>query len=184
MDLCIGETLGLFFVILIFFVKNWGWTLSFIVTAAVIVFLLKKFRFILGFLVDVLDALTDLVGDALFETVIGLIGFMIIGAILVGILWVAILWSSEANWILKIVATPFFLVVGAIIGAIPIPLPGLTTAIAWGLGDENYANIACFAPVVVLVLLAGLNLIFPAIILWLTGVGLCDMISALVEVLT
>ncbi len=184
MDLCIGETLGLFFVIIIFFLKNWGWTLSFIAIAVGIVFLLKKFIFVIGLLVDILDGITDLVGDALFESVIGLIALMAVGAVLVGTLWVAILWGSEANFILKLIATPFFLVVVAIIGAIPIPLPGLTTAISWGLSDQNYANIACFAPVVVIVLLAGLNLMFPALILWLTGIGLCDMISALVEILT
>ena len=150
------ESIVLFFFLMIrevggFALDHWGLVISFLI----IFFLLSKFLpgWLLGVLADLEDGITDLIGDALAETVIGTIIFAGIGGVFTSLIWVFILIRSRASFFLKVITAPFFFLAGALIGVIPIPLPGLATALGWALDQKTFADLVCLAPILIIILL-------------------------------
>ena len=166
LDICAEALIRLFFLTVKLLINHWGWAL----TIMGIALILQRFPFIIGFLGDAMDFLLDLIKDALVATVIGSLIFGGLGVMIMSILWTALALGSKANIVLRLVAAPFFFLAGALVGAFPIPLPGLTIMLDYGLKNESIANYVCFVPLVLLVLAAlGLGAIF--------GQSLCDFLN-------
>ncbi len=174
------ESIVMFFFLMLrglgsYALDHWG----FIISLLIIFFIISKFLpgWILGALGDAQDTLTDLVGDVLVETVIGTIILAGIGGIFTSIIWVLILITSKANFLLKILTAPFFFLVGGLVGVFPIPTPGLTLALGWGMDQETFADLFCLQPFIVLILLfIALKLIF--------GQDFCSFLNEILNTLT
>ncbi|MBL7051801.1 MAG: hypothetical protein ISS01_01800 [Nanoarchaeota archaeon] len=150
------ESIVMFFFLMIreiggFALNHWG----LIISLLIIIFLLSKFlpAWIIGALGDAEDSLTDLIGDALAETIIGTLVFAGIGGAFTSIIWLIIVLTSKASFFLKIISAPFFFLAGALVGIFPIPTPGLATALAWSLDQETFADLACLAPFFIIVVI-------------------------------
>ncbi|MBT3324425.1 hypothetical protein HN681_05005 [archaeon] len=150
------ESIVMFFFLMIreigsFALAHWGLVIS----VMIILFLLSRFLpgWLVGVLGDAEDSLTDLIGDALAQTFFGTLVFAGIGGAFTSIIWVFIILTSKASFFLKVISAPFFFLAGALVGIFPIPTPGLTTAIAWSLDQETFADLACLSPFIIIVII-------------------------------
>jgi hypothetical protein len=147
-DLCVTPFVRFFGAMVGIMVTNWGWT----ITIGIGAFVLQGISFALPILADGLDFVMDIMSDLLVSTFLGFLFFTGLSSIIMGLFWMTIGITSQANIILKVVSAPFLFLVGGFIGAFPVPLPGLTFVLKFGLDNKATANIFCFAPLVLFVI--------------------------------
>ncbi len=146
------------FIRFLFMGTHWGWTLTFLVGAALISQFAHQLKAFFGIVTGALDAVMDsawLLGD--------------IGAPAIGLMWVVNVWGSEAFFPLKILATPLAFVLGTIIGILPDFGIG-SALLGLALGFRTSANVTC-----VLLSLGPLALFIPGLEIF--GSETCTLFS-------
>tara|TARA_Y100000310_G_C20662671_1_gene805643 strand:+ start:1898 stop:2452 length:555 start_codon:yes stop_codon:yes gene_type:complete len=169
MEICPEVTVRLFFTLIKFALNNWGWVLMIFVAS----WILKRAATVLAIVTDVFDLITDALD---FVGGIGIL-FLGIAALVMGTFWASLLLGSRVNPIIKLISLPFFFIAGAVVGLIPIPLPGLTLAVKFTL-DSAFSAVFCLL-MIVIVFIVFPFLLFPVIavvggLIGITGFGLED----------
>lgn len=152
---CLELIVRLFFTLVKFSIENWFWLLVIMGGS----YFFSKQPMIFSIVISALDFLMDSfsVAQAASGGILSLLGGILISgflAAIIGFLYGFMLLMSPANLILKLLAFPFFVLLGAVMAVIPYASIPINFVISYVLNDERMANIACIVPVALFVILA------------------------------
>lgn len=152
---CIELIFRLFFTLIKFAIENWFWLLAIMVGS----FFFSKQPMLFSIVISVLDFTMDalssveLLSGGIFAFFGGILisGFL---ASIIGLLYGFMVLMSQANIALKIIAFPFFVLLGAVIAVIPYASIPFNFLFNYLLSNERTANITCLVPIALFIVLA------------------------------
>lgn len=152
---CIELIVRLIFTLAKFAIENWFW----LIVIMGLSFVFSRNQWLFSGVISGLDFLMDSfsVVEAASGGFLALLGGIFVSgflAAIIGFLYGFMMLMSPANLILKILAFPFFVLLGAVMAVIPYASIPFNFLLGYVLYDERMANIACIVPAVLFVLLA------------------------------
>ena len=152
---CIDLIFRLLFTLIKLAIENWFWLIVILGSS----FFFSKNPWMFSTVISALDFLMDSfsVVEAASGGFLALLGGIFISgflAAIIGFLYGFMLLMSPANLILKVIAFPFFVLLGAVMAVVPYASIPFNFIIGYLLNDERTANIACVVPAALFIMLA------------------------------
>lgn len=155
LPVCIELVVRLIFTLLKFAIDNWFWMLIIMGLS----FFFSRQPIFFSIVLSVLDFLMDSFSfaEAASGGILAMLGGLLVSgflAAIIGLLYGFMLLMSPANIVLKLIAFPFYVLLGAIMAVVPYISIPVNFGISYALHDERIANIACIIPIVLFAILA------------------------------
>ncbi len=155
LPVCIELIFRLFFTLIKFAIENWFWLLIIMGGS----FFFSKQPMLFSIVLSVVDFLMDSfsVAEAASGGILALLGGLFVSgflAAIIGLLYGFMVLMSPANIVLKIIAFPFFVFLGAIVAVVPYVSIPFNFLFSYLLNDERMANIACIIPIALFIIIA------------------------------
>ena len=152
---CLELIVRMIFTLIKFSIENWFW----LIVIMGLSFFFSKNPWIFSGVISALDFLMDSfsVVEAASGGFLALLGGIFVSgflAAIIGFLYGLMLLMSPANLILKVIAFPFFVLLGAVMAVIPYASIPMNFVLGYALNDERIANITCIVPVALFIILA------------------------------
>lgn len=161
LPICFDLLTRIFFITTKIIWDNIGWFLVFLAIGLI----LSRSPTVLGFVVEGINAVNDLLVDVIVGTG-GIFGFLggifAVGvlSVVVGLFFSLLVLFSQTNLILRIIAFPFYFALGFAYGLFPIPLFfGVVSALM--ARNRTLATIICIAPIALIVLIQMAGFVLP-----------------------
>lgn len=151
---CSVTFITIFFELIKLGIDHIGWVLFGLLVLAVAV----RSALLSGLVVEGISLLDDLIGNIEIASggVFGVLGGLLLSvtlSVLLGLAWAMFILISPTNIILKVIAAPFYFLLGTIWGFFPWSIPGVNFGLRYILQHRMIATILCVVPVILFVLI-------------------------------